>query len=216
MEPNTWMQIAFSPNNGKKLREEIEEAQKETKISKKSNERSFVDKEELLSWDHRFAGNEVAFDVTVSIATEFFPRVHLLKSVGMAINGIMEDINSLKYRKWRHSVKFYPSMYPYRMIWTGSELANLVHFPHLTAEGLMSKQKDIIPHNAEGRELLPKNVFSNKDGILFGYQHHPFIKDREIRVIHRYIGEHWGLFGENGSGKSTLLNQILKSIHEDF
>lgn len=216
MEPNTWLQIAFVPNNGKKLREEIEAAQKETKTSKKSNERSFVDKEELRSWDHRFSGNEVAFDVTISVATEHYPGVKMLKSVGQAIDGLMEDVNGLKYRKMRHSVSHYPSMHRYRMVWVGSELANLVHFPHLTGEGLVVKQKDLIPHNSEGRELLDKKVLSNKNGVPFGYQFHPFIKDREVRVLPRYIGEHWVLTGENGSGKSTLLNQILKSFNEDF
>jgi hypothetical protein len=216
MEPNTWLQIAFVPNNGKKLREEIEAAQKENKSNKKSNERSFVDKEELKSWDHRFSGNEVAFDVTISIATEHYPGVKMLKSVGQAIDGLMEDVNGLKYRKMRHSVSHYPSMHRYRMVWVGSELANLVHFPHLTGEGLVVKQRDLIPHNSEGRELLPKNVLSNENGVPFGYQFHPFIKDREVRVLPRYIGEHWVLTGENGSGKSTLLNQILKSFNDDF
>jgi hypothetical protein len=216
MEPNTWLQIAFVPNNGKKLREEIEAAQKETKTSKKTNERSFVDKEELKSWDHRFSGNEVAFDVTISIATEHYPGVHMLKSVGQAIDGLMEDVNGLKYRKMRHSVSHLPSMHRYKMVWVGSELANLVHFPHLTGEGIVARQKDFIPHNSEGRELLPKNVLSNENGVPFGHQYHPFVKDREVRVLPRYIGEHWVLTGENGSGKSTLLNQILKSFNDDF
>lgn len=216
VRPNTWLQIAFSPNDGRKLQREIEKAQKESKMNKKSIERSFVDKEELQSWDHRFSGNEVAFDVTVSLATEDYPGVPMLKSMAMAIHGIMEDVNGLKYRKWRDSVKRFPSLYPYQMVWTGSELANLVHFPHLSGEGLAVKQKEMIPHNAEGRELLPKKVLSNKDGVLFGYQYHPFVKDREVRVLRRYVGEHWVLTGENGSGKSTLLNQILKSMHDDF
>lgn len=216
MEPNTWVQITFSPNNGRKLEREIERAQKQTKNKRDFKDRTYTDKEELRSWDHRMSGNEVAFDVAVSLSSEHYPGVKILKGIGNAINNIMADVNELKYRRWRHSVTAYPQLYPYNMVWTGKELANLVHLPHLGQEGLVQKHKDIIPHNSEGRELLPYNVLANPLGFLFGYQLHPFVKDREVRVLPRYIGEHWVLTGENGSGKSTLLNQILKSFNNEF
>lgn len=216
MNPNTYIQICFSPNNGYKLEKEIEKAQGKAKHSKDIKYRTYTDREEIHSWEHRMSGNEVAFDVTVSLATHHHPGVKTLKSTANAINTIMADVNELKYRRWRHAVKFYPSMSPYKMTWTGSELANLVHLPNLNQEGLVDNFKAKIAHNEEGRELLPYNVFSNPLGVLFGYQKHPFKKDREVRVLPRYLGHHWILTGVNGSGKSTLLNQILVSMVDEF
>lgn len=216
MKKNTWIQISFSPNNGRKIQKDIETAQKEKKDQRDFRDRTYTDKEELRSWDNRMSGNQVAFDVTVSVATESYPGVPVLKSIGSAINSIMADVNELKYRRWRHSVNPYPTMYPYQMVWTGSELANLVHLPHLSADGIAEKYKDVVAHNTMGRELLRNEVFSNPEGVLFGYQYHPFVKDREVRIMLQYLGEHWGLAGLNGSGKSTLVNQILNSFHDNF
>ncbi|MET3689863.1 hypothetical protein ABIC37_005413 [Priestia megaterium] len=216
MQPNTWLQVGFTPANGYKLEKKIERAQKQTKKKRDFKDRTYTDKEELRSWDHRMSGNEVAFDVTVSMATEHYPGVAVLKGIGNSVNTIMADVNELKYRRWRHAVREYPEMYPYRMEWTGKELANLVHLPNLSAEGLAANYIDDIPHNADGRELLPYNVLSNPLGVIFGYQAHPLVEDREVRVLGRYLGEHWALSGLNGSGKSTLLNMILKSFNEQF
>lgn len=216
MQPNTWIQIAFSPNNGRKLEKEIEKQQRDMKKKVDFKNRTYTDREELHSLDHRMAGNKVAFDVTVSLATEHYPGVTTLKSTGEAIGGMMAAVNELKYRRWRYAVKPYPTMAPYKMIWTSTELANLVHLPHINNDGLAEKFKKRIPHNALGQELLPYNVLSNEAAFLFGYQLHPFVKDREVRVMPRYLGEHWVLTGENGSGKSTLVNQILKSFIDEF
>lgn len=216
MQPNTWVQIGFTPNNGRELEKAIEKAQKKAKLKTDFKNRTYTDKEEIKSWDHRMSGNEVAFEVTISLATEHFPGVSTLKSTGNAIATMMADVNEIKYRRWRYSVKPYPSMNPYKMLWTSSELANLVHLPYLGQEGLSEKFKDVIPHNSPGHELLPYNVLSDPLGFLFGYQLHPLIKDREVRVMPQYLGEHWLLSGENGSGKSTLLNQMLKSFLDEF
>ncbi|MGV7002505.1 DNA translocase FtsK [Priestia megaterium] len=220
LEPHTWIQIVFSPNNGRKLEKDIEKAQRDLKNKTDFRNRTYTDREELMSLDHRMSGNEVAFDVAISLATQHYSKkrsgVTTLKSTASAIGSITDDVNELRYKRWRYSVKPYPQMSPYKMVWTSSELANLVHMPHLGKEGLSAKFKKKIPHNAPGMELLPHNVLSNPLGFLIGYQLHPFVKGREIRVMPRYLGEHWILTGENGSGKSVALNQILKSFVDRF
>jgi len=216
MQPKTFLQINFTPNSGYKLEKEIEKSQVKAKHSKDIKHRTYTDREEISSWEHRMSGNEVAFEVTVSLATHYRKGVKTLKSTANVINTIMADVNEVKYRRWRHSVKRYPSMAPYKMIWTGSELANLVHLPNLSQEGLVDNFKKKIGHNEEGHEALPYNVFADPLGVLFGYQKHPFKKDREVRVKFRFLGHHWILTGVNGSGKSTLLNQILASMMNEF
>lgn len=216
MAPKSWVQVTFSPTSGRSLEKEIEKDQRELKKKTDYKNRTYTDKEELKSLDHRMSGNKVAFEVTISLATESYPGVSTLKSTGNAISTMMADVNELKYRRWKRSVKPYPTMAPYKMEWTSSELANLVHLPNFSQEGLSEKFKEKVPHNAPGRELLPPNVFSNPKGILFGYQQHSLVTDREVRVMPQYLGEHWLLSGENGSGKSTFVNQVLKSFLDNF
>ncbi|MFS0890952.1 ATP-binding protein [Peribacillus frigoritolerans] len=216
MEPETWMQVSFSANDGWKLRKRIIKAEKEIKTDKSYRERSAFDAEEMKSYYSRFAGNEVAFDVLVSFASEYERGVPVIKDTGNAVASVMADVNELRYKKWRRSVRFFPQAYPYRMIWTGSELANLVHLPHFNQLGLIEKLSAEIPHGSKGAQLLPKGVLSNPEGYSFGTLRHPLVDNREVRVLPQALTKHWGLTGKNGSGKSTLLNQIFKSFTDEF
>ncbi|MDF9626103.1 hypothetical protein P5775_25715 [Bacillus cereus] len=209
MQPGTWLQLAFSANDGWKLKKSIASLEEDIREDKNASERTTFDKEELSSLKHRYAGNEVAFDCTVSLASECYPGVPLLKNVANAINSVLHDVNELRYRRWRRAVEWYPTTKPYRMVWTGSELANLLHLPHFDDKGLMKKLSKQIPHSSRGAELLPEGVLSSTEGIPFGVLNHPFVKNREVRVLPSVLGKHWLLLGVNGSGKSTLINKIL-------
>lgn len=216
MEPGTWLQVNFSANDGWKLKRRIMKAEKEIKNDKSYRERSAFDAEEMKSYHSRFAGSEVAFDVLVSFASEYERGVPVIKDMGNAVGSMMADVNELRFKKWRHSVHYYPQKYPYRMIWTGSELANLIHLPHFKQSGLIEKLSEEIPHGSKGSQLLPKNILSNPEGYPFGTLRHPLVDNRDVRVLPQALTKHWGLTGKNGSGKSTLLNRIFKSFTEEF
>lgn len=216
MQPETWMQVSFSANNGWKLKKQIIKAEKEVKADKAYRDRTAFDKEEMKSYYSRFSGNEVAFDVLVSLASQAQDGVSVIKDTGNAIASMMHDVNELRYRRWRKAVKFFPTTYPYQMLWTGSELANLVHLPHFQQQGLIEKLIKVIPHTAKGSEILPVNVLSNPRGYSFGTLKHPVIRDREVRILLQALTKHFGLSGKSGSGKSTLLNQIFKSFLDEF
>ncbi|MDQ8094860.1 hypothetical protein [Bacillus amyloliquefaciens] len=215
MENETWVQVAFSPNDGWRLRKGILKLEEEIKGDRKASDQSSFEKEELNSLKHRFSGNEVAFDCTVSMATEHYPGVRIIKNVGNTISSIANDTNELRYKKLKRSVQWFPTNKPYRMVWTGSELANLIHMPNFKSDHMKSLSK-LIAHAGKGTELLPANVLSSPEGITFGYQYHPFVKNREVKVSPDVLGKHWLLTGLNGSGKSTLINAVLKSFIDGF
>lgn len=215
MKPDTWMQITFSPNDGWKLRRSILKAEEEIR-QKKAKDRNAFESEEIRSYFSRFSGNEVAFDVLVSIAADHQNGVSTLKNVGNALAAVMADVNEIRYRRWRRSVTYFPQKMPYQMVWTGSELANLFHLPHFNGSGLIEKLSKDIPHLSRGLQSLPYNVLSNPLGISFGTMVHPIIDNREVNIMPDVLTKHWGLTGKTGSGKSTLLNHIFKSFADKF
>lgn len=215
MERDTWLQVGFSPNDGWKLRKAIEELESDLKGEGKVSDRSTFDQQELKSLKHRYSGNEVAFDCTVSMASEYHPGVRVIKSVGNTIASVVNDINQLRYKKLRRAVQWFPTSYPYRMVWTGSELANLIHLPNFKSD-TMHRLSDLVIHADRGTELLPENVLSSKDGILIGNLYHPFVKGREVRVRPESLGKHYVSIGLNGSGKSSLVNELIMSYFDGF
>ncbi|SDE78942.1 AAA-like domain-containing protein [Priestia aryabhattai B8W22] len=217
MKADTWLQVGFTPNDGWKLRKAIQKLEEDLKGDKPFKDYSAFDKEELASLKHRYSGNEVAFDCTVSIASEYYPGVPVVKSIANAIHSVLNNVNELKYKKWKKAVQWYPTGTPYNMTWTGSELANLLHLPHFDERNLMQKLAKEIPHSKRGEELLPDHVLSNEEGSVdFGVQHHQFVKNRTVRILMSVLQKHWSLLGVTGSGKSTLLNNVLMSYVQSF
>lgn len=217
MKPDTWLQVGFTPNDGWKLRKAIQKLEKDLKGDKSFQDHSAFDKEELTSLKHRYSGNEVAFDCTVSIASEYYPGVPVVKSMANAIHSVLNNVNELKYKKWKKAVQWYPTGTPYSMIWTGSELANLLHLPNFDERNIMQKLAKQIPHSKRGEELLPDEVLSSEEeSVDFGVQHHQFVKNRTVRILMSVLQKHWSLLGVTGSGKSTLLNNVLMSYVHEF
>ena len=96
MHPGSWLQVNFSANYGRKIRKNIVELEKDIKQGKKVKDRTAFDKEEIKGLGHRFSRNEVAFDVTVSLATTAHDGVPKLKQLGNTINSDLHDVNELK------------------------------------------------------------------------------------------------------------------------
>lgn len=211
MAADTWLQVGFSADSEYRLKKRITDAEKVLKKGKPTRSRSAFDREEEFSYKKRYYGNEVSFEVTVALATNSPRQRGALQETATAIEATMSDVNELRFKMVGRLNK-YPFPFPYKMVWTGSELANLFHLPDLTAEGVPQQVAKQIPHATRGMQKMPGNVLSSESGYTIGTLVHPLLSGREVKILPQAFTKHWGLTGKTGSGKSTLLNQILRSM----
>lgn len=216
MPPETWLQVLFSPNSGRKLKEKMMEREATIKEIA-STERNTFDKQELKGLKDRKVSHRGAFDVSISMASVSSHAKNQVKQMGNLIRASLNDLNTVKYRKLKNSVRSFPHPYRYNMMMTSEELANLVHLPLFDKRQVIDAIKVITPRSKRGAELIPKNVMANPDDVFIGYLEHPIIKNRAVYLQKAFIGEHFGLFGKTGSGKSTVLNTLLsQGFVKDF
>lgn len=215
MKPGTWVQVNFSADSEYRMKKRITKAEAKVKKGKGYRDRNAFDREEENSYKKRFYGNEVSFMVTLSIASD--SKV-VAKETSTAIESVMHDVNELKFVWFRQSplpaVQRFPLTFPYRMVWTGSELGTLFHLPDLSGTGIAEKVAKEIPHGTKGMQEIPKNVLARPDGFSFGELVHPLIDGRDVRLLPKALSKHWSLTGIVGSGKSTVLNTLFKSFIE--
>ncbi|PGV98332.1 hypothetical protein COD86_05135 [Bacillus cereus] len=211
MKEQTWVDIAFSPDRGYELTKGIRKAEKAIKKQKKSSDYGLntFEKEELTALNKRFSRNEVAFRVSISFATEQYPGVSHIEGLGNMVGSIMADVNELRYRKWRRfAVPEAPRPIYGNMMWTGSELANLLHLPNMK-EAKKVQDKQQILYLEKGEEMLPEDRLC--EGITLGYLKHPVEKERNIQVEAEQLTKHGAVLGQTGSGKSTVAAKIMQS-----
>ncbi|WP_088816508.1 helicase HerA domain-containing protein [Listeria goaensis] len=216
MPPETWVQVLFSPNSGRKLKEKMME--RETNIKEvASTDRNTFDKQELKGLKDRNVSHRGAFDVVISMASVSSNAKNQVKQMGNLLRASLSGLNTVKYRKLRNSVRAFPHPYRYTMMMTSEELANIVHLPLFDKRQVIDAIKLITPRSKRGAELIPKNVMANPNDVFIGYLEHPIIKNRAVYLQKAFIGEHFGLFGKTGSGKSTVLNTLLsQGFVKDF
>ena len=217
LEKQSWLDISFSADSGRDLTKGIRKAEKNLRKRKKKNDYGLdpFENEERKSLSKRYSGNETAFRVCVSLASQYYdkqqknPGVDVIKGVGGAVASVMSDVNEIRFRRWRHAINRIPFPTYGRMTWTGSELANLVHLPDIPENG-----KTAIVHLQKGQEMLDDGLLS--DGIGIGTLYHPVKDDRVVRIEKNQLKKHGVIPGRTGSAKSTVAVSITDFLQQDW
>ncbi|HEQ3527497.1 TPA: ATP-binding protein [Bacillus cereus] len=212
MEEKTWVDIAFSPDNGYRLIKGIRKAEKAIKKKKKDGLDAF-EKEEIRALNKRFSKNEVAFQVSVSFASNHHPGVPVIKNIGHMVASLMADVNELRYRRLRRCMPFVPHPVYGKMVWTGSELLNLLHLPNVTGDKNNKTEKNIL-YLDKGEAMIPDDMLA--EGITIGHVMHPYIKDRLVKIREEFFKNHGYITGKVGSGKSTVAMKVMQSIIDEW
>ena len=212
MEEKTWVDIAFSPDNGYRLTKGIRKAEKAIK-KKKGHGLDAFEKEEIRALNKRFSNNEVAFQVSVSFASDQYPGVPVIKNLGHMVASIMADVNELRYRRLRRCMPIVPHPVYGKMVWTGSELLNLFHLPNVTGDKESKIEKRIL-YLDKGETMIPDDMLS--EGIAIGHVMHPYIKNRLIQIREEFFKNHGYITGKVGSGKSTIAMKVMQSVIDQW
>src|SRR5699024_8354339 len=112
LEKQSWLDISFSADSGRDLTKGIRKAEKNLRKRKKKNDYGLdpFENEERKSLSKRYSGNETAFRVCVSLASQYYdkqqknPGVDVIKGVGGAVASVMSDVNEIRFRRWRHAI----------------------------------------------------------------------------------------------------------------
>lgn len=216
IQEDTWIDISFSPDSGYKLTKGIRKAEKEMKKHKKDSDYGLdsFEKEELQSLHRRYSKNEVAFRVSVSFASEKYEGIHAIKQLGHMVESFMADVNELRYKKWRlFAMPKVPRPIYGNMIWTGSELLNLLHLPNIKGNPENVEEKSIL-FIPKGQEMLSNKILTS--GLTIGYLKHPFYQEREVCLQPNQFSKHGNITGGTGSGKTTVAARMLQSVIDQF
>lgn len=209
MDEKTWVDISFSPDRDYRLTKRIKKEEAELKTRKRiEKDLDVFQKAEAKVLTQRFLGKETAFQVCVSVATEVYPGVRMLKGLGNVIASMMADVNELRYRAFRRSIWRVPNPYYGCMTWTGSELINMLHLPNIKGDREDEAERKIL-YLEKGEKMLPDGVLSK--GIEVGTLVHPLDKDRIVRIAEEIFKKMGCIVGTTGAGKSTVAANILES-----
>ncbi|MEC3018745.1 ATP-binding protein [Bacillus cereus] len=209
MEEKTWIDVSFSPDRDYRLTRRIKKEEAELKARKRmEKDLDVFQKTEAKVLTQRFLGKETAFQVCVSVATEVYPGVRMLKGLGNIIASMMADVNELRYRSFRRSIWRIPIPYYGRMTWTGSELVNLLHLPNIKGDKEDEFENKIL-YLESGEKMLPEGVLST--GLTIGTLVHPLERDREVKMTEEQFKKMGCITGGTGAGKSTVAGNVLDS-----
>ncbi|MGF9927218.1 ATP-binding protein [Bacillus tropicus] len=209
MEEKTWIDVSFSPDRDYRLTRRIKKEEAELKDRKRiEKDLDVFQKTEAKVLTQRFLGKETAFQVCVSVATEVYPGVRMLKGLGNIIASMMADVNELRYRSFRRSIWRIPIPYYGRMTWTGSELVNLLHLPNIKGDKEDVSENKIL-YLESGEKMLPEGILS--EGLEIGTLVHPLEKNRTVKILNEVFKKMGCIVGTTGAGKSTVAANVLDS-----
>jgi len=182
------------------------------KSSTKTKDLDSDKQEQLKSLRRRFTGRESAFRVSIFLYVEGNYANSVAQTAATSIRKNLEYDNGLRFVKAR--VKEIGESAPIpssrkEMIFTGQELANLLHFPTGT-----SNIYQYIPHLKKGQRSLKSTELTT--GVSVGRLSHPIIKNRPVRIPKEMFKRHFVLSGQIGSGKSSEGIEMCQSLIDDW
>jgi hypothetical protein len=220
LRPNTMIDIQFSPDSWKSIKERAEDAVddlKDKKITKLTPE----EKNKRKSLNKRVTGREDGFKVRVSLWSGHEYSKSVIRSVANTIEATLKSDGAAHFYRWRNPwyhplLDRNPIPLPIPttvMSWSGEELANLVHLPagdhqiYQRPRGIQDpKSRGYVPHLQENHRTLEDWELS--EGVYMGEQVHP-INSRKIRISFEQLTKHFLLTGSPGMGKSSLIIDML-------
>lgn len=209
MPINSWLSIEFSSVSRKKIGKKLFRAEKELKKDKKLSEMYSFEKERFKDITNRLSGDNKTFQLTISLAGEGTDRRDIVKSIGRNVSSILSNKNTLLFKKHRRAIQFCPHPRKHHLFLTNNELSNLLHIPDMT-HNISEKIEKLEngQHNLDPKEL--------NEGLTVGYNLHPIVEDREVKISLSQLTEHFFLAGQTGSGKSSLLILMLQSLIDQW
>lgn len=225
MEPGTAFAVTFSPTSFLKLKRQIKKTRhhlfKSIGYSPKEmsiNELDADIKEEIKSLEYRQRPDQHPFEVVISIHDRE-GRDYVLESLINAVNSVVSTQNSLHTTTFQfrnNPIQYAPQHLPLPsklsplMVWTGPELANVLHLPDGKDREAQRDNRphiyDRIPHIQQGQSLIPVNEFTK--GVYVGRYINPGQEDRPIFLDPEQLRYHGVLLGKTGSGKTALALEI--------
>lgn len=208
------MQVTFSNYSLRKFRKQIKSLEKDVLDTSQQVKRRTSDERELLKdTGKRFESDEVVYRVSIGFSSVGKEAKNRLFSAFNTVSSAMNDSNKLKRWRNRFATSRFLWVVPafFQMTLTGSELATLVHLPVLDEEKTPEAVLEAVTHLSDRLNRIEPDVLADESDILLGVLDDPVVKNRNVYIQRRFLGEHFGCFGGTGSGKSTLLNAILKN-----
>jgi hypothetical protein len=230
LEPNTWIDIVFSPIRAKQLATKIDKT-KQYILTNKGKLKEPLDKKDLHptekqiveDLEDRLTANQKAFEVMVSLWTGK-ERGDVAQTLANKISSMMRRGNDLHLNLSGKcpitEVVPYPFPIKKGMYWTDKELAQFIHLPggpNQRAE----KQEDNTEHIYDRIIHLEKGQRSLKDnelaeGVKVAKLLHPLQIDRWIKIPIEQFKKHFVLSGITGSGKSSTSLTIFRALIDDW
>ncbi|MGG0545248.1 hypothetical protein ABEY63_25580 [Priestia aryabhattai] len=209
MPKHSWLSFAFSSESRKKIGKKLFRAEKEMKKDKKYSEMYSFQKEQFKDITGRLTGEGKVFKVAISMSGEGKNRRDIVKSIGKNVSSILNNKNLLLFKRQRNSITFCPHPRRKLLYLTNNELANLVHLPSMNHTISTS-----IPSLEKGQRHLDEKTLNK--GVTIGYNLHPLVKERKVKIEQNQLTEHAFISGMTGSGKSSLIVMMLQSIIDEW
>lgn len=206
---NAWLSISFTPVSKKRIGKKLFKAEKAMKKEKKYTEMYAFQKEQFKDITSRLTGRDHAFKVAISIAGNGKKRRDIVKTVGKTVSTIMNNKNQLQFKRHINPIQHCPHPKTRFLYLTNRELGNLLHLPNMNHSIAES-----IPKLEKGQHHLNNETLNT--GATVGYNLHPLVQERAVKVSFDQLTEHVFLSGMTGSGKSSLLIMAIQSLLDDW
>lgn len=170
------------------------------------------EQERLRSLRRRYTGRESAFHVSLSLYVEGTQNAAVAQTAATTLASVLDHDNGVRFVRSRKTRIGEIAPLPSRrrwMLWTGEELANLLHLP----DGSHRIYR-YIPRLAKGQRSLKKGEL--EQGIGIGTLSHPLFPGRKVAIPLEQFTKHFVLTGITGSGKSSTAIEIFQSVLDQW